>query len=134
MRQKIAILFFCLLFPLVACGQQTAEQALSIEVLPAPLQILTSTLPSAQMSVVYSTTVLAQGGTLPYTWDLPTGCPTCGPLPPGLAMNATTGTIAGTPLATGSFGFRIRVTDASGAAAIMDFEIGKARAGKERTA
>lgn len=127
MRKLTLILM--LAFPLLACGQQTAEQPLSIEVLPAPLQILTSILPAAQLSVVYTTTVLAQGGTPPYTWDISVGS-----MSAGLLLNATTGTIAGTPTATGTSAFTIRVTDSSGVTAIQRFEIGKTPRRKERAA
>jgi hypothetical protein len=81
------------------------------------------------MSVVYTATVVAQGGTLPYTWDISLGA-----LPPGLLLNATTGTIAGTPSTTGSFAFTIRVTDVSGAAATRDFRMGKNTPVREKTA
>jgi hypothetical protein len=51
-----------------------------------------STLPSAQTGVAYSTTLVAAGGTLPYAWR-------CihSHLPRGLTLNRETGTISGTP-------------------------------------
>ncbi|MGC2358011.1 MAG: DUF4082 domain-containing protein, partial [Candidatus Acidiferrum sp.] len=53
-----------------------------------------------------SATLSATGGTTPYTWSIPSGS-----LPGGLALNATNGTIAGTPTNAGTFSFTARVTD-----------------------
>lgn len=124
MRRIILALLLGAAFPLIACGQQTDTQPFTIEVTPAPLLIMTSTpLPAAQLNVVYTTTMTAMGGTAPYTWDVPPSSP--GPLPPGLALETTTGTIAGTPSSTGSFSFDLRVTDSSGSATIQRFQMGK---------
>ena len=110
-----------LAFPLIACGQQMAEQPFTQDITPAPLMILTSTVPAGQMSVAFPPFVFqAQGGLLPYLWDVPPSSP--GPLPPGLVL-ASDGTLSGTPGATGSFAYRIRVTDNGGNAAIRDFNV-----------
>jgi hypothetical protein len=47
------------------------------------------------------------GGVSPYTFTLESGS-----LPPGLALNASTGDISGTPTSGGSFPFTVRITDA----------------------
>jgi Putative Ig domain len=58
------------------------------------LAITTASLPQAQNGVAYSTTLVASGGTTPYTWAILSGS-----LPPGLSLNASTGVISGTPTA-----------------------------------
>ncbi len=125
MKRIILVLMLGVTFPLIACGQQTDTQPFTIEVTPAPLLIMIppGPLPPAQLNVAYTTTMTAMGGLAPYTWDVPPSSP--GPLPPGLTLGATSGTIAGTPSATGSFSFELRVTDSSGSTAIRRFEIGK---------
>ena len=123
MRQFVLALMLCVVFPLIACGQATDSRLFSMDVTPAPLLILnTSPLPPAQLSVSYSTTMLAQGGLTPYVWDIPPSSP--GPLPAGLVLDTNTGEIAGTPSATGLFSFDIRVTDNGGQATIKRFESG----------
>ena len=62
---------------------------------PAALAISTSSLPNGQVGVAYSQTLVATGGTTPYTWSL-----TSGALPANLQLNAATGAITGTPTAT----------------------------------
>lgn len=59
---------------------------------PDPLAITTTSLPSGQVGVAYSTTLAATGGTPPYTWTT-----TSGTLPAGLMLTASTGAISGTP-------------------------------------
>ncbi len=126
MKRIIILLVLGIVFPLMACGQQTETQQFTIEVTPAPLMIMTSSpLPPAQLNVSYTITMTAMGGTAPYTWDVPPSSP--GPLPPGLTLGGTSGTIAGTPSATGSFSFELRVTDASGSTAIQRFEMGEGK-------
>ena len=56
------------------------------------LMITTGSLPNGQVNVPYNATLAASGGTTPYTWSL-----TSGTLPAGLTLNASTGTISGTP-------------------------------------
>ncbi len=62
---------------------------------PTPLSITTTSLSNGQISRGYSSALAARGGTLPHSWTL-----TAGTLPTGLALNASTGVISGTPMAT----------------------------------
>ena len=81
--------------------------SLSIEVGPPSLTITSaSPLPSGQQNVAYSQTLAATGGAAPYTWSI-----TVGTLPAGLAINASTGVISGTPAGTGTANFTVQVTD-----------------------
>jgi hypothetical protein len=73
------------------------------------LHINTSSLASGAQGVPYGAGLSASGGTPPYAWSLNSGSD---PLPPGLSLSST-GAISGTPAASGTFPFTVRVTDAS---------------------
>jgi hypothetical protein len=91
---------------------QAGSQALSIVVAaastpaPAPLNIVTSSLPGGTTGVSYGATLVASGGTPAYSWIISSGA-----LPPGLVLGATTGQISGTPSSTGTYTFSVKVTD-----------------------
>jgi RHS repeat-associated protein len=73
------------------------------------LQITTASLPDGTVSQAYSVTLLASGGTTAYSWSI-----TSGSLPSGLSLNASTGTISGTPTAaSGPVDVTFQVTDSS---------------------
>ena len=55
-----------------------------------------------------STTLAGSGGTTPYSWSISAGA-----LPGGLTLGAKTGTISGTPTASGTFSFTAEVTDST---------------------
>lgn len=67
-----------------------------------------SALPPAVMGAYYWHRLLAQGGLGQYTWTVVTG-----PLPDGLALNLTSGHLAGRPRESGTFSFTVRVTSGS---------------------
>ena len=84
-------------------------QELSVAVAPAPVpppEITTTSLPNGTVGQPYSQTLQATGGTSPLTWSLESGA-----LPAGLALNASTGALTGTPTAGGTSSFTARVTD-----------------------
>jgi hypothetical protein len=62
--------------------------------------------PSATTTIPYSVTFTAFGGIPSYDWDI-----TSGALPPGLALDSFTCTVAGTPTTNGTFTFGLRVRD-----------------------
>ena len=108
----------------VSAGTTTISAALSgvsgittLAVQAAPLTITTSSLPNGTASASYSATLAASGGTLPYTWSI------SGSLPVGLALNASTGAITGTPSTVGTFNFTAQVTDAAQSAATKALSI-----------
>jgi hypothetical protein len=70
---------------------------------------ISSVLPSATLGSIYNATLNVSGGTAPYGFLLASG-----KLPTGLLLGSTTGTISGTPTATGSFSFAISVSDSKG--------------------
>jgi hypothetical protein len=88
---------------------QSATKSLTITVSAAvaPVQITTSSVPSGQTGTAYSTSLTAAGGTTPYSWSISSGA-----LPAGLSLSAS-GTISGTPTASGSFAFSAKVTDST---------------------
>jgi hypothetical protein len=87
---------------------QTASQQFSIAVNPALVITTTSPLPNGTVGLAYPGSLAAQNGTSPYSWSI-----TAGSLPAGLALNAGSGAIAGTPSTAGTFSFTVRVTDGS---------------------
>jgi Putative Ig domain/Bacterial Ig domain len=71
-----------------------------------PPSITTSSLPAATQNSAYKTTLVATGGTTPYTWSVAVGT-----LPAGLTLASSTGVISGTPTGTGTSSFTVKVTD-----------------------
>ena len=74
---------------------------------PTPLVVTTTTgaLTTGVVGTAYSRTLSAAGGTAPYTWAVIGGS-----LPAGLSLDATTGTVSGTPTTAGDESFTIEVT------------------------
>ncbi|MBZ5667485.1 MAG: Ig domain-containing protein [Acidobacteriia bacterium] len=91
----------------------TATASLSITINTA-LTITTTSLPGGSVGTAYSATLQASGGATPYTWSL-----TSGTLPAGLSLNATSGTISGTPTTIATSNFTIAVTDSESPAAAV---------------
>jgi uncharacterized protein YhjY with autotransporter beta-barrel domain len=79
-------------------------------VAPATL-VVTPAAPSSatKVGVAYGQDNPASGGVAPYTYALASGA-----LPAGTSLNASTGTVSGTPTAAGSFTYAIRATDSQG--------------------
>lgn len=74
---------------------------------PAPLAITTTSLPSGTVGTPYSQTLVASGGTPPYTWAV-----TSGSLPSGFSLS-TQGEITGTATSAGTSAFTVTVTDSA---------------------
>ncbi|HWR97216.1 MAG TPA: ammonia-forming cytochrome c nitrite reductase subunit c552 [Candidatus Methanoperedens sp.] len=99
-------------------AQSAKQKADSAYVPVAPLVVSTvSPLPNARLNRSYTTTLAATGGVPPYTWAVISGS-----LPPDLALGAS-GTISGTPTATGTFTFTAQVTDSKGTKASKAFSL-----------
>jgi len=88
---------------------QTATFPVTNFVVSPPTLTLTCNLPSAQVSVAYSGSCSAAGGTPGYTYSI-----SAGTLPPGLSINSGSGAITGTPTTAGSsYSFTVKVVDSS---------------------
>ena len=64
--------------------------------------------PNARLGQAYSFQLKAWGGTEPYLWNIDSG-----ELPPGLSLNSSTGVISGEPTSSGTYLFKILLTDSS---------------------
>ncbi len=89
----------------------TADRAASTAVTcstSSPPTITTTSLPSAQRSVAYTTTLAAVDGLMPMTWSVAGGT-----LPAGLSLSPS-GVLSGSPVAAGTTNVTVRVTDGAG--------------------
>jgi hypothetical protein len=103
MKTKIITLLLSLLiFGSIASAKHVTETAVSI---------ITSTVPAANISIPYMTTIVAQGGVFPYKFSQSAGF-----LPVGITLDSATGVLSGVPSAAGDFTFTITVTDSGGTA------------------
>lgn len=69
----------------------------------------TDYMPAAKVGSAYVVSVIAGGGTPPYTWTLYSGS-----LPPGLVLDAARGVLRGTPTTAGTYNFFVKLTDSVG--------------------
>jgi hypothetical protein len=68
--------------------------------------ITSMNMPDGVEGIAYNATVVALGGTPPYTWSVVRGN-----LPDGLAIDSASGVISGTPTKKGNYNFTIQVSD-----------------------
>src|SRR5437899_3325686 len=67
---------------------------------------VSATLPAATVGLSYNAVVSVSGGAAPYQFSIGWGM-----FPPGLTLNAQTGTISGVPLTSGSYSFAVFARD-----------------------
>ena len=102
-----------------SAADQTKTASVGITVNPYPQIPISQTLPNGSVGAPYSQSIIFTGGTLPFQWSvyngpIITGYAVGGSVPDGLKLNATTGTISGTPTGGGTWYFDATVTDATG--------------------
>jgi hypothetical protein len=93
----------------------TGSQDYTIRVLPK-VELSPETLPNGNVGVAYNQTIVANGGTSPYTFT------STGTLPTGLTLSSS-GTLSGTPTAAGRFSFTVIATDAGSNVGSRDYTI-----------
>jgi hypothetical protein len=76
-----------------------------------------SPLPAGDVGTGYSQTFTASGGAAPLTWSI-----TAGTLPAGLTLSAA-GVLSGTPTASGTSNFTVKVADSAGASTTKAFAL-----------
>ena len=91
-------------------------RSLTVSVLGVSI-VTPATLPDGTATLPYSQILSASGGTPPYAWSIGVG------LPAGLTLNATTGTISGTPTTAGTATFTVQVADSSRMTAVQTFTL-----------
>jgi large repetitive protein len=89
------------------CFPRKSEREFTVNIVAA-LAITTASVAPATLATPYSLRLSAQGGSGTRTWSIASG-----ELPPGVALNASSGEISGSPTAAGVYGFRVRVSDGS---------------------
>ncbi len=101
-----------------AAPPQTVDKQFSWLIGPAALKISSPFLPSGSVAHAYGAVLAAINGTPPYTWSVNPGT-----LPDGLALDAATGEITGSPTTAGTSDFTIVVSDSVAASASKPFSI-----------
>lgn len=100
----------------VDSASRVGQKSITINVSPATLTILTSSLPAITQGLTFNQSLTAAGGVPPYAWSIAAGA-----LPAGL--NITGGAITGTPTESGNFSFTLQVADSQSHVAQKAFSL-----------
>lgn len=92
----------------VGSGPESAPSNSVTPTAVTPVTITTTNLPAGRVNTPYSATLQASGGALPYAWRIASGG-----LPPGLALDPSSGRISGTPTKVANSSFTVAVSDSS---------------------
>ena len=90
----------------------TANETINISNPVPPLSLIGGPQPQGEVGIPYTTSFVATGGVMPYSWSI-----SAGTLPAGLSISPTTGVISGTPTAPGTSNFTVQVQDSTTATA-----------------
>ncbi len=96
----------------------SAQVAVTMTVNAPLLTITTTALPPGNAGLPYSQMLQASGANGAVTWSIVEGS-----LPPGVALAASTGVLAGTPSQTGDFSFTVQAADSKGTKATQSFAL-----------
>jgi hypothetical protein len=106
---KSSLLFVAVLLFVVRCAA-------------SDVQITTIEVPNGTVGAAYSAIVGATGGCTPYRWSIPSG-----KLPTGVTDKATGNTLSldltGIPTDSGSYIFKVSVTDCDGRSSTLSYEV-----------
>ena len=88
----------------------SSTEAATVTIIPGPSMTFAAP-PGGWTNTVYGYTLTESGGTSPFTWSVSSGS-----LPAGISLSPS-GNLSGTPTATGTSSFTVKVTDANGQSA-----------------
>jgi len=99
-------LLFAVALALLATGCSSLDAGGSGSTTAAQPIVISAHLPAATVGDAYSAVLAVTGGSAPYSFAVRSG-----KLPPGLHLNATSGSISGQPSTVGAFTFMVSVAD-----------------------
>lgn len=123
LKRIAAAVAFVGIFAFTGCGGGPSPTKLSPSKAPTGNLTIAASLPAGTEGSTYNGNVKATGGTSPYNYAV-----VWGQMPQGVNLDAKSGSVSGTPSATGSFNFAVSVSDASGNSKEQSLQIAVANA------